>query len=882
MPLVFGLDTCWPLDLPRTPQPSCLATSADFSRLFVGQGATINIFPQPKTKLETKRRVMAAQWIFSLDLLLVMFDGRVEFWDTDLKPTSLYLNGEVNAFELWSSCDISNDDLVSDQLSIQFQDPNLSSDSISLATVNQDEDEANPVEVDTDVIDLVAIVCDTQIVLFKWINGTFSDKYSVHLANVTAVTFLNQFELHVVSADNPGDLVTINLQSQQVHHKDISQLNTTDQKGYFSFASNSLLDIVQLKSNLYLVKSNEIIKSHNFKLEGEYKLQEKLRFHCLMAPFVVLVFDSKIDVVSLLSFKVVQTIKIPKLNPIAISATANAFQVLTSTRIINVKMVKVWDLLDSLSAAGFFDEAIDLTLALSLANFKPNHNFSARELKFIKIRKYQLLKAQALMVGGQFNEAINLFIEYLAPPELVFKNLPSNVKNAIELSEEDDSIPDLNTETRDMLYHLINFLNDTKRKLLRLVDKSNQLSFTWKNLKISLLIYKFDNPDFKILDNLAKIDNYLFNCYLILNPKVINSFLRQKNYCSIELVEAKCKDFNYTPQLLEFYFNRGQTQKLIELLVTLEDKELKTRYLKKLLLDTPKNLAGVLPYILDILNDETFAEIFQAPSVEYTAEEVTTIQAFFANHNLTKYSIQFLEFVIFDQGMTNSTFTNSLFGEYFKDVDSNFDKIQALFKAAPYNATSILKTLRALTNGQPQLLKRLQVEPLLKLGKYEEIIEMLIVSLDDINGAVEFALRVRIIKNESLAKGLIFKILDLLLARNDELSIVTNLLQNPQLQFIDFEEILNKLPNRMTSNFLKEFLILNLKNMNEKGKNLIVRNENLKIKLINLNYKKVKYEKESTTVTQNTRCKKCGLRFNKSEILCFRPNNDIIHYGCSK
>lgn len=888
MPLLFSLDSFCPLDLPRTPLPTSVSTTDDLSRLFVTQKSSIVVYPPPKSTINTKRRLLSTQFIPNLQLLMVISDSRVEFWNSiDLKPSDLSFSGKITSFKVWSNSDYSFDDINNDQLSLEFNDPNVSSDSISLATIIHDEDQDTQIISDVDTINLVSLICENQIVIFKWINGKFNDKYSIHLSNISHLMFLNQFELHLISNNNINDLITINLQSQQVHHKDISQLDPPVQsQGFFSFHSNPIIDLLKFKSNLIILKSHQIIKSLNFQLIDEYQISDKLKFHSIISPFLVLVFDNKIDILSLISFTVIQSIKFTKLNPISISTNlaTDSIQILTPTKILNLQMQKIWDLLDSLSNSKLFDEAIDLTLNLSLSKFKSTQNFSSSELKFIKIRKYQLLKAQSLMVKGDFNDAINLFIEYLAPPDLVFKTLPLNIRDIMELKSESEVPNELTTETKDTLYQLINFLNDSKRKLLRLIDKSNEINFKWKNLQISLLIYKFDNPDFKILDNLIKIDNYLFNCYLILNPKVINSFLRQKNYCSIELVEEKCIEFNYTPQLLEFYFNRGQTEKLIDSLIKLNDSDLKINYFKKMIINTPKkNLDLILSNVSDILNEESFIEIFQNPSIDYNQDDITKILNFLTSReNLSNLLIPFLEFIIFDQQIINSNLINTLFIEYFKDVDSNFEKIQSLYKMGNYNATNLIKTLRGIINGQSESIKRLQIEPLLKLGKYDEILEILVLNLNDINGAIDFSLRVKILKNESLSKGLIFKILDLLLTKNDELSIIKHLLQNPSLQFVDFEEILDKLPNRMTSNFLKEFLILNLKNLNEKNKNLIIRNENLKIKLINLNFKKVKYEKESNKVSQNSKCKKCGLKFNKSEMLCFKPNNDIIHYGCSK
>lgn len=120
-----------------------------------------------------------------------------------------------------------------------------------------------------------------------------------------------------------------------------------------------------------------------------------------------------------------------------------------------------------------------------------------------------------------------------------------------------------------------------------------------------------------------------------------------------------------------------------------------------------------------------------------------------------------------------------------------------------------MKRLRNLPSSQ--ISQKLMIPPLLKLGRYDDILNIYIYDLSDIKASVDFCLHVRNIKNDSLSRGLIFKVIDLCLKNNDYSSIISYILNNPNLDYIDFEEILIKLPDSMSVNLVSSFLAMNLK-----------------------------------------------------------------------
>jgi hypothetical protein len=128
----------------------------------------------------------------------------------------------------------------------------------------------------------------------------------------------------------------------------------------------------------------------------------------------------------------------------------------------------------------------------------------------------------------------------------------------------------------------------------------------------------------------------------------------------------------------------------------------------------------------------------------------------------------------------------------------------------------------------------------------------------------------------------VFKVLDLCLKIKDYTSIIRFILNNPELDFLNFEEILIKLPSEISMNLMSSYLIMNLRKLNSINHNIIIKNELLKVNVIDMKMQKMNLEKKAVKLNQNSVCARCGKTFSKSEIICFHPSGTILHYSCSK
>ncbi|OUT23289.1 hypothetical protein CAS74_001607 [Pichia kudriavzevii] len=529
-------------------------------------------------------------------------------------------------------------------------------------------------------------------------------------------------------------------------------------------------------------------------------------------------------------------------------------------------------------------ENLDIHYFLSTDDESKRENVNLNQFKFIKLRKFNLLKAVDLMNDGSENDfalSIDLFSEFLAPPKLVVENIPKPIKLILnnERSNSNNDAKDLSASDRFCINQLIKYLTDSKRKLLRFKDSKDTV-FQFGNMEISLSIYQDNDPGFSVEENLILIDDYLFKCYLLVNVKMIGPFLRLNNYCDFDMVEEKCKALCLSEQLVAFYSSNTfikRARKYDDLLAFLQRMVQNDDPPIDLIFENLKTLISALKN-----NDDTdpFYLVFLNESFDYSNVHYDDIIRHLQQEKWKQYLLDYLEFIFTHENKTNLQVTTQLLNIYFEDIDGNSAKIQKLFEKGHYNANQALARLK--THSQSEHAKRLMVSPLQKLGRYDDILSIYVHELKDTKEAVNFALNMRDIKNDSLSRGLIFKIIDMCLLEKDHSSIVQFVLNNANLDFINFEEILIKLPNDMSMNLMSSLLLMNLKNMNTINHRLVVKNELLRANLTHLKLDKMNLERKMVRLTSSSVCSKCGRYFNKSEILCFHPNGNILHYKCSK
>lgn len=766
------------------------------------------------------------------------------------------------------------------------------SDSMSLATTivktDYNDDETN--EKNNSLISFLAIVSDSQIIILKWSNSDYIDRYNLYITEVKFIQFLKNNELVCMSSTNENDLIHINLKSSKVKHHNLQKYLNLKKKIISYKNYNQLSSLSYFNNQLIFVEYIKFINISYPKFKPNLSIdieQSNFKYSQIHFPFIFIIYDSFIEVRSIQNFQLFQTIKLNSI--IQLDFSDDLLFVLTKDKVLSYDLLNYNKILAKLDELNDFDNAILLLENLNITKFINNSNdvkndkINLKQLKFIKIRKFKLQKAISL-INEDFDQAFDLFIEYLASPNQVIDNLPENLQTLFDF-DRIEYIPDLSPLIRHQINRLINYLTDSRRKIIKFQENKDAV-FTYNNLEISLSIYQSDE-NFSIMECLKLIDTYLFKCYLFVNIKMINPFLRIQNYCDFQLVENSCQSLDLYDQLSTFYYTRKDYQSSISLLIRSNKINELVLFLQKLIQndDPPINLIfNNLKYIIvkndDSLSEENFKSIFLNDYFDYSNLNYKEILKQLEKHNLTTYIILYLEYLIFHEHVTVSDITNRLFDYYFLDVDANYEKIENLYSLGNYNSNMILNKLKELPVSENS--KRLSIQPLMKLGKYDDVLGIYIHDLNDVESSIEFALRIKDIKGLSLCKGLIFKILDICLQNKDYTSITKHILNNTELTFVDFEEILIKLPNEISMGLMSSFLIMNLKNLNTLSHNLIIKNELLKVNVINMKLDKMNLEEKMVKLNYNSVCAKCVRTFGNSEIICFHPDGRLLHYKCSK
>lgn len=748
----------------------------------------------------------------------------------------------------------------------------------------------NEIDYDAEITDLITCVGITfkhQVVILKWHDSTFIDRYNLYLSNINFIEFINENKLVCNSpANNPNNLIVVNLSNSKITHYNLQKILNI-KNSMISFNNNTILsNISYFNNNLIFLKYDSFISLHypNFKKLNNIKLTNtNFKSSKLIFPFVFLAYDNFIEIRSIINFKLFQTIQLNSI--LKIDYHDRKLAVLSRDKLTILELIGYNQILELLYQEKDYDNAILLVENLDITNFVDDeltinnssipNNKNLYQLKFEKLRKFQLLKATDMLNDRSkedFIKAIDIFTEFLASPSLVISALSDTLKSTIKNIKEPSELESF------QIYQLIKFFTDSRRKLIRLLENQYTI-FKYNNLEISLSIYKIDDPSFSVSDNLEILDNYLFKCYLLVNKRMLNPFFRSNTFCNSEMVERQCKERNLLDQLITFYYTRKKYKESIELLVEMGKFDELVNFLIKLTQLDPVPMDLIINNLDLVIKHNLFNRLLMNDNLDYSNLNFKQVIKYLREHNQENLLLSYLEYVFFIQQKTGLEVTNELFDKYLRDVDTNYEKIEKLFKMGTYNSNQIMKKLKNLPSTKQR--KTLMIQPMIKLGRYDDVINIYIHDLKDIQGCVDFCLHIRNIKNDSLSKGLIFKVIDICLNNKDYDSIINYVLNNSDLDFINFEEILIKLPKDISINLMSSFLVLNMKKMNTLNHNLVIKNELLKVNVVNMKLNKMSLERKMTKLTSNSSCVQCGGNFNKTEILRFQPNGDILHYKCS-
>ncbi|VUG17690.1 DEBR0S2_13982g1_1 [Brettanomyces bruxellensis] len=650
-------------------------------------------------------------------------------------------------------------------------------------------------------------------------------------------------------------------------------------------------------------------------------------------PYIITVYGNSVEVHSLEDYDLIERINIsgPKALGAALGIQFNSLNML----LISTKGVYKFYKTDYNCQLRQFERKKDYSNAINLLeklnpllldeDEQDNDNISsienslpARQYKFMKLRKLQLLRARDLMDEGKYDKAINLFIEYIASPNFVLQHLPKQIKQKLGIFNEQKvqknhkmhnkkkKDPKSKKDEDYLINQLILYLTDTRRKLTRLLDP-DQPKFQWRGYTISLDLYEHLRTDeqYSTPDNLKIIDDSLFKCYLNSNPKMIGPFLRIPNFCDFKLVESECLENHMFSELIDFYYIRSRHEKALKLLDHLcfhrEDTvnidegssylsllfnaEYMVRYLQKL---GNSELDLILKYSQELieLDPGYFKIIFMNDTDASESLDKSQILAYVHKHQWAEIEQNYLEYIIFDTNEKTPEFVNSLINLYMnkQDISEVFKKLKEILQTGSYDEEACLKEIESLINGDldensKTLLYKLKAEPLFSLGRHEEALSVFLVNLRDNEGAIEYCLRVRKEETE-LGTDLLFKLLDRYLVEHDADNTI-RLLNDKRLKFLDLTHILERLPGNITVGTVMKFVETKLRLLSQQSVHSGLESELTRIKLIDSKSQLLSLKKPHFRMTSSSLCGICHKGFEPSSILCILSGGEIAHYSCS-
>ncbi|KAG7864416.1 hypothetical protein KL919_000444 [Ogataea angusta] len=867
-----------------------------------------------RTKLSC--RAMQLELIPNLGYLVALLENQtVEIYSlNDYQFIDKFDEARFNLIKTWYEDD---KELQFDQINEEDNDYITvdDNDSISLATTALETIRTKKFVTSVTGNSYLCLISKRNIAVMKWHDNQYERKYEYKLNDkIQVVEFLNSDGL-IVALKN-GDILKIDLAHDSVSIIQIQFLNqpTGFSKSFFFSPSDSLLEIfkanndqqliimkdynlIKLNSDLELVVYRRHTHSIDFKnpvlVPSHNQSGKKLRFLKYWFPYVVLVYTNSLEIRNLENGSVVQQLQgTPTFSGITSIKFTPKFMFLVCNSTVYKLVKTTYDSqLAEFEKSKDYNNAINLIEKLNPLAFEDiSEDHSSRQIKFTRLRQFELLKGLEYLKSENYETGIKLFVEFLAPPELLLDNLPESVKTllsgnsslkhaASKESLKSDKEPETKTnQDIKIINQVISFLTDARRKLTRLLDPDSP-RFLWHGFLISRELYGSKDIS-KLEQKLQTVDDCLFQCYLITNPRMVGPLLRISNYCSFDRIEKNCLELKLYTELIDFYYCRSRHDKALELLEKLcisehvFEPKFMVKYIQKL---GQPQLDLIFKYSEKLISlDQTNVEsIFMDDSIE--CESLNKQQVLDFLNKWPSLQVRYLRYLIFDLGETNIKFPNKLIELYLQDPAKNQAHINQIYSLNNYNPSFVLKKLNSLK--QSPVVLELMILPLGKLNKHKEVLEILVHRLNDIEKALNYCRAVHSSSQETGIK-LTYMLLDMLLPSNDYDSVFQIL--DSGITYLDPVEVLEKLPRSLQLGRLEGYLESNIRNIMSDLRSDIIKSELLKVQLINLKYEKLLSDTAHVRIDASSKCVVCDKNFAASSILSFFPDGSVVHYSCSK
>ncbi|AET38737.1 Vam6p Ecym_3244 [Eremothecium cymbalariae DBVPG len=593
----------------------------------------------------------------------------------------------------------------------------------------------------------------------------------------------------------------------------------------------------------------------------------------------------------------------------------------------------------------FYDSILDPGVSLDIFGLAESDNihecldkysFKLRDLNILfALKSYEkfetLLAVDAIKKpDDQFAQLPDLlvkrifetFIECLAPPELVIKRcLPPTISFTIDKLSTFHTSPPSNMQP-ELSKKLINrcclpYLTDIRRNLHNLQRAGPNGTISWKyrshSIKVDLEFFQVGSTlRLDLSKLLTGIDTVLFQIYVHYNKTLVGPLIRVQNNCDFKTVEESLKSNQMFQELIDFYYNKAEHDKALQLLTHLSDyvdknftaqkvheeiKNLVIDYLRKLPAQYLESIFEYTDWLLKHFKDKEYiiSSIFMNDTPlcgTYNYELVYN----YINKYEDSLSLTYLEYIVNIYHHKDPKIFNYLIMRYIQNIDEKIydKKLKAILRTTSYyEPRVVLRYLSSALEGDTlnpekvKLLKLLKIYPLRKLGEHDAALSILIDDLGNYPQSSSYGNEL-FASDKRLGRKILMSLFEKLLSKvdfNGWKNLHLFLIENGSK--LDPISLFEKLPPDIPINNLKDFLSRRIKNSSMKKNQSRIKSNLLRVNLIECTYKSSRLSSDFVIINDDSKCYVCHkyLNIGTSEWLSLfkiGDHNVVAHYNCGR
>ncbi|ODV98145.1 hypothetical protein PACTADRAFT_47953 [Pachysolen tannophilus NRRL Y-2460] len=357
------------------------------------------------------------------------------------------------------------------------------SDTVSLAAVNSEFNLNNHTTKEevkiNDYRSYLCIAFKRKLMVYSFVKNEFNSKIEYNLNDkVKNLSFLSTELLLIVTIDNNFYLLNLYEEDERFIKKlpffTTSVVNSTS-FSYFNKSNSVKISLLKTLPHINIISKESVglkindngeyinynhgrkkaISMKNFNRKNPLLWLKKPDIIKYWFPYLVLSYGNEIlEIRNLENGNLIQSIAIRSNIKDFVLIEGNYLIIITDDgKIHSFSQVTYDSQLDQFEKINKIDEAISLVEKLPSKLFKRefDEDLTEKDEKFLKLREYQIRYAEILFHNKKYEQAMYLFISFMAPPDIVISLFPPIVKGISSNNDDNDNDDSNNNNNNDAL-----------------------------------------------------------------------------------------------------------------------------------------------------------------------------------------------------------------------------------------------------------------------------------------------------------------------------------------------------------------------------------------------------------------------------------------------